>query len=653
MNQCLHNKTQTDLIVKRTNCTKQKHSVPLIKRFKFTNKLRFGGKSSAVCFAPLRVNGENGFGRHRAKNDGSYTVVTVDGFQVEAQSPLVISKEYRKGLIFNWPLFANKVDVSVVRLDDDLVYLQASTKRKWWCKKPKLDSMWASPAYGDIAIRKETDGDDIFVSAGRVGTDTACEMNAEQWDIVSEVMYKAGAQASGFQAGAGLEHLGKWDKRTKMICQTILAATEQHSRIKSIPLQSSLVLTNTVRPFAFNAERDLAEQLLAIPGVPDDLDTVLEDVVVTPDVVDEEVINFPEVPTHEIADDEVEHPLPQLNIPTILITPPDVLLDNACEYCCTGLPCHLPDVKLEDILEYQATFPKNYARHNGIRVVNGIEELIPPQYAHPVKDRRDELSEDRKPTGRWLAPHFVEFPAEFPLKSWGNDMAAVHYRIDPERNKLKRIKPKYYEWAKEFVQQVKKHVGRLEPWTLDAVLDHQTTPIQRARNAKAVPTMLAGEPRQPQIEAMMKIEATGNRAAVRNISTINADHNLNMLRYMLPIQEACKKHMEWYCSGLPPKEIEQRLLRYCNQYAELYASDETKMDAHFQDMIDIIIVEAVCTTVFGCNEPAQLLKFERKAKAKTSSLTILACQIYHRKRLLEKLWTIRLTNPEAPGVRHN
>jgi hypothetical protein len=38
-----------------------------------------------------------------------------------------------------------------------------------------------------------------------------------------------------------------------------------------------------------------------------------------------------------------------------------------------------------------------------------------------------------------------------------------------------------------------------------------------------------------------------------------------------------------------------------------------------------------------------------KAKAKTSSLVILARQIYHKKRLLGRLRTRRLTSPEAPG----
>jgi hypothetical protein len=46
-------------------------------------------------------------------------------------------------------------------------------------------------------------------------------------------------------------------------------------------------------------------------------------------------------------------------------------------------------------------------------------------------------------------------------------------------------------------------------------------------------------------------------------------------------------------------------------------------------------------------------KWPIKAKAKTPSLAILACQIYHKKILLGKLWTQRLTSLEAPGGKIN
>jgi hypothetical protein len=44
------------------------------------------------------------------------------------------------------------------------------------------------------------------------------------------------------------------------------------------------------------------------------------------------------------------------------------------------------------------------------------------------------------------------------------------------------------------------------------------------------------------------------------------------------------------------------------------------------------------------------MKWSIKAETKTSSLVILACQIYHKKRLLGRLQTRRLTSLEAPGA---
>jgi hypothetical protein len=59
------------------------------------------------------------------------------------------------------------------------------------------------------------------------------------------------------------------------------------------------------------------------------------------------------------------------------------------------------------------------------------------------------------------------------------------------------------------------------------------------------------------------------------------------------------------------------------------------------------------TINIACKKILVRPEMAEKARAKTSSLAIFVCQIYHKRRLLKRLRTIRLKSPEAPRGRHN
>jgi len=604
-------------------CTNRKHGVPRPMIHTIDRLMREGRDANALCFCPIDVSGKTPYGRHRTNPDGTITILTNDGHAIHVIAPLVQSAIYSVPLFFDWNLFATRVDARVVRVNDELVWLSVRSKRRWYCQRPRATIMWKPIPQGQMAVRKEANGETITVSVGRVGADTSTRLDSTQYDIVMETLAKSGAKATCYTAGTVLTQLGEFKRMDKTIAQNILAAIEHEKRTQSIPLQSGFRIKYLHVPPAETPAYLARKNAPALPPPPKEKDKDATGTAIST-----------QVHTCCPAKDDT----PTVTDATLPVTPPVSSINNDPPPSAHTIPDDLfatpPATPTKtrsrspspSKTRTRTPSPLNYARNFVTVSRNGIDELVPPQYEHRLFDERDEPDQERKPTGRQIGPHFVHYPAEMPVSSRANDMASIHYRLDTQRSPLRKIPQRYFDYAREFNSQINTAVGKLTPWKLELVDEHQSTPIQRARNAFQIQKM-DSETCTIKISAFGKGEGTGNRAAMRNIASVFGDTNLQLLRYVIPLQKALKTKLKWYCSGLIPSpvdeapgmSVEERLHQYCSKRFVVYATDESKMDAHATGSLDRIILGPVLHNAFEVDFTDVLLLKERTAEARTKT----------------------------------
>ena len=210
------------------------------------------------------------------------------------------------------------------------------------------------------------------------------------------------------------------------------------------------------------------------------------------------------------------------------------------------------------------------------------EESLPEQTIEFVGDERDDPEAPWRPTGRAVMPALCTEPDSMPVKGKQNSLSAVHYRLDCCRNPITKYPIKVFEWAGEFCDRTVRR--QIEPWSLDAVLEHQDGPLQKLRNELA--KWQCFQWTRAEVKAMIKIEALANHNFVRNISTLPAEFNLSLGRYMLAAAEELKANHDWYGAGRTPRTIAWRIAEMAHEARRnernermLCAADVSKMDA--------------------------------------------------------------------------
>lgn len=263
----------------------------------------------------------------------------------------------------------------------------------------------------------------------------------------------------------------------------------------------------------------------------------------------------------------------------------------------------------------------NHARSNRMEVQRNNR---PNQMIQFVGDSRDDASAPYKETGRKVMPDFVTMPDAMPTKGRQSDLAAVHYRIDLVRNTVKSLTTQAQQYIDEFVALVAP--DRIEPLSLEAVIEHQDGPLQRARNEKAKDMMWRVIAK---VQSMVKVEAVGKQGPVRNISTLPAEFNLSLGRYMLAAADWFKKNTSWYTAGKTPKDTADRMVYITAQameratffrQAKVCCADVSKMDAAKHPYIQAWLTTRIYAKLFGgdVEELLALRKSEADCKAVTA-----------------------------------
>ena len=246
------------------------------------------------------------------------------------------------------------------------------------------------------------------------------------------------------------------------------------------------------------------------------------------------------------------------------------------------------------------------AKWNSARApVVAPEESLPEQTIEFVGDERDDPEAPWRPTGRAVMPALCTEPDSMPVKGKQNSLSAVHYRLDCCRNPITKYPVKVFEWAGEFCDRTARR--QIEPWSLDAVLEHQDGPLQKLRNELA--KWQCFQWTKAEVKAMIKIEALANHNFVRNISTLPAEFNLSLGRYMLAAAEELKANHDWYGAGRTPRNIAWRIAEMAHEARRnernermLCAADVSKMDAAKSPYLTAWLTTRLYCRMFGMEE---------------------------------------------------
>jgi hypothetical protein len=161
-----------------------------------------------------------------------------------------------------------------------------------------------------------------------------------------------------------------------------------------------------------------------------------------------------------------------------------------------------------------------------------------------------------------------------PANGESSEQQCVKGRI----NDLKRPEPKFNAFRDncidEFVALV---IGEevLQPFSVDAIREHQQRPSQQASIASAC---VAGDTYPNVLKCFIKKEAYQGVKDPRNISTYNHADKLMMSQYAMALSEHLKK-FSWYGPGKTPVEIATRVAEICtNANGFVNISDYHRMD---------------------------------------------------------------------------
>lgn len=244
-----------------------------------------------------------------------------------------------------------------------------------------------------------------------------------------------------------------------------------------------------------------------------------------------------------------------------------------------------------------------------------------------VGDKRDQILAPWKSCGRRVMPAFVSNEDSMPVSGYQSGLAAVNYRLDGKRNNMRITEDVAKAYCESFVQLVLKDATVIQPWSLEQMLEHQNGPIQRIRNEVAKWVMNSMDKVSVCVKAMIKKEAIQNQGPVRNISTVEPEHNLSLGRYMMAAAEFLKQNTVWYTAGKTPKETAKRIVELTeaapvrdNGFRWVCCADVSKMDAAKNGVLTAWLTTKLYVKLFGVEETElqQLRKNEVASEARTA-----------------------------------
>ena len=162
-----------------------------------------------------------------------------------------------------------------------------------------------------------------------------------------------------------------------------------------------------------------------------------------------------------------------------------------------------------------------------------------------------------------------------PNRSYNDDLVSITGRVDKVLNDV--VPPaRYARWADEFVKEVVPLEGCGMPLEIQEIIEKQSRPAQRARSELA--KQWIGAVNTVSVQAFMKGESYAKASDPRNISTVGAEHTLQLSAYTYSFKYDHLKDKVWYapCQGLDV--VAARICLLAEAYDRLSETDFSRFD---------------------------------------------------------------------------
>jgi hypothetical protein len=217
------------------------------------------------------------------------------------------------------------------------------------------------------------------------------------------------------------------------------------------------------------------------------------------------------------------------------------------------------------------------------------------------------VHENGKPVGRAGATPLVQNPAVFAANSYNADLSTVDGRIHDVRN-TKVPNDDFKHYANEFIQflvpEGQRNVG--VPLSVQATVELQDLPSQRARYALVAPTMSVESPNS--LTSFVKAEAYSKVNHPRNITPMKPETTTQLSSYTIAFKKAVLKHCKWYGPGKTPNEQIDRLQEIAGLGFDFLATDYTKLDGTVSEFLQKELIQKAYVRWFHANHKADFKK---------------------------------------------
>lgn len=166
------------------------------------------------------------------------------------------------------------------------------------------------------------------------------------------------------------------------------------------------------------------------------------------------------------------------------------------------------------------------------------------------------VTEEYKDVVRVIAPPLCSESAVAAAITRNNEVASIEGRITVMANTA-TIHHSYDKHLSEFAQHMVPIPDKGVFYSFDEVMEMQDRPAQRARTARAEPTLKTDYTNK--VSAFIKKEAMSGTKDPRNISTVATDHTINASRATYAFKASNLKNKKWYGPGKTPEEVQMEL----------------------------------------------------------------------------------------------
>ena len=241
-----------------------------------------------------------------------------------------------------------------------------------------------------------------------------------------------------------------------------------------------------------------------------------------------------------------------------------------------------------------------------------------PMLINYTMDVDDEESfTDGKTAALLASPPIVE-PGVSPTSCSKNDKSCVTERIIKVRNDVQPpAGSPVCVWAEEFTALVTPSKP-LTPHSQEQVIEAQTRPTQKARNARYLNDGVNLE-EESKVKANQKKEVYVEPKAPRNISTVPTADTVNLGRFTYSMKEHLLATFRWFMPGRNPKGTTNSIYNYCQPRKQVTETDYSKFDGTISPFLRKLEQDIMLAAFEGEDkaELAEWLKRDTQVKGRT------------------------------------